>query len=210
MDPKLSMEQPVVGTSNLDKVFNSLNIANSYTHEERLSFSNKFEEKRGLFFQGNKIVLPESLYYYAIGYGHSLRGHDSIISLYNFLIDTYFFENKKDLKEKVTDFVKSCIACLVAKPQSIPFKQGSFATIIRPRQLFVFDVMEFQRIQNNSAHNYWGRFWLICTDAFSSFTWGFSLGSQTESEVVRAFLSLFTHGIPESILSDNATVFKHI
>ena len=199
------------GPVSLNTIFNHISLAAAYTTREIEEYSKKYAEKRGIFVDENgKVVLPQKMYYYAIGNAHVLRGHCGPTELNDYVRSAYSFSDKKDMKNKIVQFCKACIPCLTTKPQTIPFKQGSqYLLVTKPRYLVSADVMEFQRIQNSTKHNYFTRSWLLITDHYSHLTIGVPINNNNESEITRGFMFFCAnYGCPENLLTDNASPFK--
>ena len=199
------------GPISLNHAFNHMQLSAAYTAEELKDYSKRFSERRGIFMsKDDKIVLPESAHYAAIGNAHVLRGHCGADKLWNFLRSIYHFSNKMEIRRKIDNFTRACIACISANPQKIPYLQGSqYLTVTKPRTLISADVMEFLRLPNSSLHNYHARAWLVISDHYSQFTSGFPLNNINESEITRSFLAYFSNfGVPEKLLTDNAKPFQ--
>jgi hypothetical protein len=98
--------------------------------------------------------------------------------------------------------VRACKVCALNKPaQSTHYGMLSSGVATRPKEkLFVDFVGKLPRSKSGNAYA------LVCVDAFTKFVWIFPVREASTAIVIRALDFIFTtFGIPENLVSDNAT-----
>lgn len=170
-----------------------------------------FSVKNGLLkYQRNnkcppKIVVPRSMRKMLMKYFHdiSLSAHWGIKKTIariskNFTWDGIF----NDVKQ----YVRSCELCQLSKPAQN--RQIGLMNSEPPKRCFErLHIDTFGPLVRSTSGNAYA---LVCIDTFSKFSWVIPLRKATSKTIISALKDrIFSqHGLPETICSDNASIFK--
>nr|KAG5701731.1 hypothetical protein BaRGS_004333 [Batillaria attramentaria] len=147
----------------------------------------------GLLTYGDRIVIPHSLQKNVLDIIH--QGHQGIAKCRERARTTVWWPR---IGREIKDIVSSCRTCLQKRPsnQREPLKPSTPPE--RPFQRVGIDILETRGVH-----------YLVMVDYYSRFIEIVQLSNLTSSLVVSKLKTLFArHGIPETVVSDNATQFS--
>ena len=208
----LASSSPNVNSSDIDtaitNIFSKQNFVNAQIKEcdveDICPVSIKYKE--------NKPMLPQSLIALTCAVVHSKGGHPGAQRLYNRLKNLYYVKNKGELEKYCKALCSNCLPCLTSKSRPNNYKKGtSFETYLKkPGQCVSMDILEFSALASKiGAAKYQVSSVLTIIDIFSKYITLYLLGPKTQSDIVRCLANYCQqNGIPERILSDNASNFK--
>jgi hypothetical protein len=150
-----------------------------------------------------KIVAPQSLVPSLFAFFHvsPVGGHlDIRKTLYN-IRQTFIW---KGMDSDVSTRVKACKVCGLSKPAQVQHF-GMLSSEVASRsfeKLFIDFVGKFPRSRSGNTYA------LVCVDAFTKFVWISPVREASTATTIRVLGSIFsTFGVPEILVSDNATRF---
>ena len=147
-----------------------------------------------LVLRGNRIVMPESLWKNTIALAH--EGHQGMTRTKARLREKVWWPN---MDKQVENFVKSCHPCQLVGPRSKtePIRSTTLPEV--PWGDIAVDLLEIPG----------GNHLLVVVDNYSRWPEVILLKKTDASHVTRAMEGIFqTHGIPESVRSDNGPPFS--
>ena len=147
-----------------------------------------------LVLRGNRIVMPESLWKHTIALAH--EGHQGMTRTKARLREKVWWPN---MDKQVEQFVKACHPCQLVGPRSKTEPIRSTTLPEGPWGDIAVDLLEIPG----------GNHLLVVVDNYSRWPEDILLKKTDASHVTRAMEGIFqTHGIPESVRSDNGPPFS--
>ena len=147
-----------------------------------------------LVLRGNRIVMPESLWKHTIALAH--EGHQGMTRTKARLREKVWWPN---MDKQVEQFVKACHPCQLVGPRSKTEPIRSTTLPEGPWGDIAVDLLEIPG----------GNHLLVVVDNYSRWPEVILLKKTDASHVTRAMVGIFqTHGIPESVRSDNGPPFS--
>ena len=147
-----------------------------------------------LVLRGDRIIMPESLWKHTIALAH--EGHQGMTRTKARLREKVWWPN---MDKQVEEFVKTCHPCQLVGPRSKtePIRSTTLPEV--PWRDIAVDLLEIPG----------GNHLLVVVDNYSRWPEVILLRTINASYVTRAMEGIFqTHGIPESVRSDNGPPFS--
>ena len=150
-----------------------------------------------------KIVIPQALIPALFSYFHDspCGGHLGVRKTLWKIRQSFIW---KGMDADISARVRACKLCGLSKPAQNA-RYGMLASDVATRpleKLFVDFVGKFPRSKAGNTYA------LVCVDAFTKFVWIFPVREASTATTIRVLLNIFsTFGIPEVLVSDNATQF---
>jgi hypothetical protein len=150
-----------------------------------------------------KIVVPQLLVPALFAFFHDspVGGHLGVRKTLYKIRQSFIW---KGMDSDITTRVRACSICGLSKPaQNTHYGMLSSDVTSRPlEKIFIDFVGKLPRSKNGNTYA------LVCVDAFTKFVWIFPVREASTATTVRALNSIFaTFGLPEILVSDNATQF---
>ena len=157
------------------------------------SFRDELNVDDGIVFRGSKIIVPKNLRSIYISQLHKMHmSADSTLKL----AKEYFYWPK--MSEDIFYFVDQCSICNSSKPHQQKEPLHPHDTPARPFEIVGTDLFDFGNKQ-----------YIVIVDSYSNFFDFAELEKSTSKSVIDFLKKQFsTHGIPSTLISDNASYFK--
>ena len=184
-------------TNFLDKYLTRENLIKKQLLE---NLTDGFEERNGLMFFDQKVILPQSLYIFAALREHVLALHSCNINLINQTKNLFHITNSSQLIKVAKTISRSCLACALTKFKQDRQQHGS----IKLDKANICVQIDF--IENMPGVN---KYILVLIDVYTRFICTYVMKNKTTSNVVNCLRNYLSHfGIIKYIVSDNYSGFK--
>ena len=181
--------------------------ANQSDHSNKLS-DKEYENRAGILYKDNKLVIPPSLYLIFILRTHVMELHPGVNKLFEIMNSVYSIENKKEFKTLIADLIGSCLLCQSGKANFGKRYEWHSKYGQKMNYSMSCDVIEFKKMKYKGKFTIQGL--LLCIDNVSKFVSIGFLESINTTNIINALLTIFsTQKIPRVMLLDNASYFSH-
>ena len=181
--------------------------ANQDEHKDKLSDPD-YENRAGILYKDNKMVIPPSLYLIFIIRTHVMGLHPGVHRCNEIMNAVYHVEQKQKFKNLIVDLIGSCLLCQSGKANFGKRYEWHSKYGQKLNYSMSCDVIEFKKMKYKGKFTIQGL--LLCVDNVSKFISIGFLENINTTCIINALLTMFsTQKIPRVILLDNASYFSH-